>query len=70
MEAVPIGKGLYRIIVRSRAKRDRLALIPDITIKGTRVIFPEWMYGSIKRLVQAKQKKKTPLPEQTDIFGE
>ncbi|MHB9028434.1 MAG: hypothetical protein ACYC9O_06675 [Candidatus Latescibacterota bacterium] len=70
MEAVPIGKGLYRIIVRSRAKRERLALIPEVQIEGIRVIFPEWMYGSIKRLIQVQPKRKSSLPEQTDIFDE
>jgi hypothetical protein len=70
MEAVPIGKGLYRIIVRSRAKRERLAVIPEVQVDGTRVIFPEWMYGSIKRLMQAQPKRKPSLPEQTDIFDD
>jgi len=70
MKAAPIGKGLHRIYVRSKAMRDRLALIPGVQISGARVIFPEWMYESITRIVHGKPKKKSPLPEQASLFDE
>ena len=68
MEAVPIGKGMFRIIVRSKAKRERLALIPEVQIDGVRVIFPRWLYGSIRLLVDPRPKRKTKAPEQTNLF--
>lgn len=71
MKAVPIGKGMFRIIVRSRAKRERLALLPEVLIEGERVIFPAWLYGSMKRLVDpGPKKKRSPRPEQTNLFPE
>ena len=71
MKAVPIGKGLYRITIRSRAKRRRLALLPEVQIEGDRVIFPAWLYGSIRRLVDPKPKREfEPVPEQTSLFPE
>ena len=69
MKAVHIGKGMYRITVRSRAKRQRLALFPEVLIKGERVIFPAWLHGSIKRLVHpGPKRKRSPLPVQTSLF--
>ena len=69
MKAVPIGKGLYRITVRSRAKRARLALLPEVLIEGERVFFPAWLYGSIRRLIDPKPKREwEPIPEQTKLF--
>ncbi len=68
MEAVPIGKGMLRIIVRSKAKRERLALIPEIQIDGVRVIFPQWLYGNIRQLLDNRPKRKSKTPEQTDLF--
>ncbi len=70
MEAARIGKGLYRIIVRSRRKRERLALIPEVHIEGNRVIFPEWMYGSIKLLVETRRNRKRTASKQTSLFEE
>ena len=43
MKAVPIGKGMYRIIVRSKEKRKRLSKIPEVIVESNRVIFPEWL---------------------------
>ena len=69
MKAVPIGKGMFRITVRSRVKRERFALIPEVVVKGERVFFPAWLYGSMKRLVDPGPKqKRSPLPEQTNLF--
>jgi len=58
MKAVPIGKGMYRIIVRSKEKRIRLAKIPEVIVEGNRVIFPEWLTGNIKQIVEPLKKKK------------
>ena len=68
MNAVPIGKGMYRIIVRSKMKRDRLALVPEVLIEGSRVIFPEWLMGSIRRLVKPAVKRARKKPVQTSLF--
>lgn len=68
MEAVPIGRGLYRAIVRSKAKRERLALIPEVQIEGFRVIFPEWMLGNIRLLVEPRSRSKSAEPAQSDLF--
>jgi hypothetical protein len=70
MKAVPIGKGFYRIIVRSKARRERLALLPEVQVEGARVIFPEWLYGSIRQLVNPRRKRKELVPRQTDLFEE
>jgi hypothetical protein len=68
MKAVPIGKGMFRIIVRSKAKRDRLSLISEVHMDGNRAIFPEWLYNSIKKIVNPPVKKRKKQPEQTSLF--
>lgn len=68
MNALPIGKGLLRIIVRSKAKRERLAKISEVRIEGSRVIFPEWLAGNIRRLVEPQAKLKAKKPVQTTLF--
>ena len=65
---INIGKGMYRIIVRSKAKRDRLARIPGVQVKGTRVIFPEWLVVNIKRIVDPPPQKRDIPAKQTDLF--
>lgn len=67
-ECINIGKGIYRLTVRSKAKRDRLAKIPGVQIKGTRVIFPEWLAVNIERIVDPPPKKKDIPAKQTDLF--
>jgi hypothetical protein len=64
MNAVAIGKGLWRVKVRSRKKREVLARIPDLQIDGERVIFPEWMYGAIKASLVRTSRKRRQKPEQ------
>lgn len=59
---------MYRIIVRSKAKRDRLAKIPEVQIDGTRVIFPEWLTGNIRLILNPKTHRKIEPPEQTELF--
>ena len=59
---------MYRITVRSKAKRERLARIPDVLVEQTRVIFPEWLMGNIKRIVSPPVKKRIKKPEQIDLF--
>lgn len=65
---IKIGKGMCRVIVRSKAKRSRLAKIPGVQVSGTRVIFPEWVTGNIRRILHPPKKKKTLKPEQTELF--
>ena len=67
-EFIKIGKGMYRVTVRSKAKRDRLERIPVVQVKGTRVIFPEWVAGSIRRILYPPAKKTEPKAEQTELL--
>lgn len=68
MKVVSIGKGMLRIIVRSKEKKARLSKIPDILIEGNRVIFPEWLSGNIKMIVDPVRKKKAPKMEQSKLL--
>jgi len=67
-EFVKIGKGMYRVTVRSKAIRNRLARIPGVQVEGTRVIFPEWVSGNIRRILSPPAKKSDRDAEQTDLF--
>ncbi|MFC1541825.1 hypothetical protein ACFL50_05175 [Candidatus Latescibacterota bacterium] len=60
MKVVSIGKGMNRIIVRSREKRARLSIIPEVIVDGNRVIFPDWLLGNIKIIIEPSKKKKKP----------
>jgi hypothetical protein len=68
MNSVPIGKGLYRIIVRSKMKREHLAQIPEVCVDECRVIFPGWLTGNIRRLVEPMPKRRRKKPVQTGLF--
>ncbi len=68
MNITPIGKGMCRIVVRSSEKRERLSRIPGVSVEGTRVIFPEWLTGSIRRLMIPRRGRKQPEPEQIPLF--
>ena len=65
---INIGKGMYRLTVRSKIKRDRLAKIPGVQVKGTRAIFPEWLVMHIKQIIDPPQKKKDTHAKQTNLF--
>ena len=68
MKATFIGKGMYRITVRSKEKRERLSKIPYVHVEGNRVIFPEWLSGNIKIILSPPAKKKNPEKIQTSLF--
>jgi len=68
MEAVFIGKGMYRITVRSKAKRERLARMPGVRVEGARVIFPERLSGNIRLILNPRTKRKTRKAVQTSLF--
>ncbi|MBA7568618.1 hypothetical protein ES708_10351 [subsurface metagenome] len=68
MKVILIGKGMCRIIVRSKSKRERLSRIPEVSVDGNRVIFPEWLTGNIRMIVNPAVKRKTPKPVQTELF--
>ena len=69
MKIVLIGKGMCRIIVRSKEKRERLSRVPEVRIDGIRVIFPEWLTGNIRQMLNPRKRKKQPEPEQFELFG-
>ena len=59
---------MYRIIVHSKEKRKRLLKMPEVIIEGNRVIFPEWLTGNIKQIVEPLKKKKKPEIKQTRLL--
>jgi len=59
---------MFRIIVRSKAKRDRLARIPGIEIDGSRIVFPEWLTPHIRQVLEPAGRKKKEKPDQTSLF--
>jgi hypothetical protein len=69
-EFIDIGKGMFRAIVRSKAKRDRLARIPGVQISGSRVIFPAWAAAGIRRILFPPEKRKTAPAEQLKLFDD
>ena len=68
MNVVHIGKGMYRIVVRSKEKRERLSKIPGINVDGNRVIFPEKLISSIEMILRPSVKKKRRNPMQTSLL--
>ncbi len=68
MNAVHIGKGMYRIVVRSKEKRERLSRIPGVHVDGNRVIFPEKLTSSIEMILIPAFKKKKRNPIQTSLL--
>ncbi len=70
MKAVFIGKGLYRITVRSKHKRERLSKIPEIRVEGNRVVFPEWLSGSVEHIINPRRRKRVSRPTQMSLFKE
>ncbi|MFC1539719.1 hypothetical protein ACFL6H_09865 [Candidatus Latescibacterota bacterium] len=68
MKVVSIGKGMNRIIVRSREKRARLSIIPEVIVEGNRVIFPDWLLGNIKIIIEPSKKKKKPNIVQSNLL--
>jgi len=68
MNAVNIGKGMYRIVVRSKEKRERLSRIPGVYFDGNRVIFPEKLTGSIELILRPAVKRKKRKPIQTSLL--
>jgi hypothetical protein len=61
LDAVNIGKGLTRVIVRSRSKRAKIvAVVHEIIIDGDRVIFPASLFGAVMAsLKKGKRKGKS-----------
>ena len=68
MKPVSIGKGLYRIVVRSKAKRDRLAKVPGVQVDGERVIVPENLLTQVKSILEPSSRSRSSKPEQTSLF--
>jgi len=67
MDTVNIGRGMCRTTVRSRAKRERLAMVAGIRVDEDRVIFPSWMLRSVERVVSGARRKRHPKPEQINL---
>lgn len=69
METVDIGKGMLRITVRSKARRDRLKAIAGVTVRKERVIFPTWMRKSIEGIL-VRSRRRERRAEQIDWIEE
>jgi len=54
-----IGKGFYRLKVRSKILRQNLTVMPDIQVIGDRIIFPAWMRENVKRQILQPQRRRT-----------
>jgi len=59
---------MYRITVRSKTKRERLARIPEVRVEGIRVIFPEWLIGNIRLILNPKTKHRKRQSVQMELF--
>jgi hypothetical protein len=68
MKPVPIGKGLYRITIRSKAKLEKLAKISAVQIDGARVIFPEWLLNQLRDILEPRHRQKPKNPDQESLF--
>ena len=59
MNAQPIGKDLWRVVVASLKTREKLAAIPGVRIYEERVIFPVAQKEAVSRvLMQSKRTRK------------
>lgn len=63
MNAQPIGKSLWRVVVASQKTRDLLARIPGVRIYETRVIFPLAVYAEVKRVITSRKRTRKPREE-------
>lgn len=61
-DVVNIGKGLMRTRVRSRARRERAAMVHEVIVDGDRVIFPASLFGAVMAAIgKKKQGKQTSM---------
>jgi len=67
MEIISIGKGMFRVTVRSPKKRMKLAGVPGVTVSENRVIFGEEMRGPVMDYLGRKHRKKAEKPIQLGI---
>lgn len=67
MDTVNIGRGMCRTTVRSKAKREQLAMVAGIKVEENRVIFPSWMRRSVERVVSGARRKRQAKPEQINL---
>ena len=66
---VNIGKGMLRINVKNKRKRRLLTRIEGVTVDGSRVIFPAWMFGNIFMLMTGRKRLETKAI-QLDLFAQ
>ena len=70
-EAVDIGKGMKRVKVRSRARRERAARVHEVIVEGDRVIFPASLFGAVMAAIGQKGKgKKASMQIKIEFGGE
>jgi hypothetical protein len=70
-EAVNIGKGMKRVRVRSRTRRERAARVHEVIVEGDRVIFPASLFGAVMAAIgQKKEGKRASLQIKIEFGGE
>ena len=70
-EVVDIGKGMKRVKVRSRARRERAARIHEVIIEDDRVYFKSSLIGAVMAAMgQKKQRKRSSLQIKIEFGGE
>ena len=65
--AVDIGRGLCRIIVRSRAVRKRFEDQPGIIVRDERVIFPAELANGMLKALRKRRRSAGPRDEQMEF---
>ena len=68
--AVDIGKGMKRVRVRSKARREKAARVHEVIVDGDRVIFPASLFGAVMAALGHGQKGKKAVMQIKIEFGE
>jgi len=56
MTRVYVGRGTFRVTVRAKRMRERLASIDGVRIEGERVYYPGWLDGSVRRIIEGPRR--------------
>jgi len=56
MTRVYVGRGTFRVTVRAKRARERLASIEGVRVEGERVYYPGWLDGSVRRILDGPRR--------------
>ncbi len=68
---VPVGKGMWRVTIKSRALRDRFVDQPGFRVSGDSVYFHETLLGAMKKMLGEEprpRRHETPA-RQMELFA-